>query len=76
MARNPVPCFYLSPFITVRTQADTNTYASLSTFAPLHSQDCLSQICPQSQKCLTSSTHLCMVLEQLFGARKFTSQIH
>lgn len=47
--------------LIVSTQLDTNTYIKLSTFAALCCHDYLNQIYPQSQKDLTSSTHLCKV---------------
>lgn len=61
--------FYLFPITTVHTQLDTNTYVNLSTFAFPRSHDYLNQICPQSQKYFTGSTHLCKGFRTTFYFR-------
>lgn len=60
-SEHSVPCFHFSLTVTVLARLDTDTYISLSTFAPPHSHEYLNQICPQSRKELTNTICLCKV---------------
>lgn len=61
MTEHLVPCFFLSPIITVLMQFNSYSYVDLCTITLSHSHEYLDWICSQSLRDLSSSTRLCKV---------------